>query len=433
VSSSKPAKPTRKASWVWWKRLIAVGVGLGFLVAAEAFLRLVPLGFYYPHRLMLDNPDGLGPRLVQPMPYPTYSSLHTSREHLTIFQGDPDIIWSLRPGTLSGTQPDQVIPNRAVAINRLGLHNREITHEKPPDTFRILCMGDSITFGYGRFMRDVDAHPQRLEARLTLERPGVHYEVLNAGVPGYTSEQGRRWLTSLLELSPDVVVFAYCYNDKRETWVTDQEKMAYFESLAGQTLACCNRFELFRCLRFGLSGWRRGQDQRLEDLALPVRTEERPLRRRVSEERMRENLEAMIADSRRAGARVAIMFTDFMDLRRDPQLVEPAVLELATATGTPLFNAARHLQEQWQHPERLAEFPRSVAVLRERFGARLEREPSFWLMEEAIHPNALGHELLARGLYAFLDEHGLLSPPPRPQIYRGKRLPEPKPPAKRGE
>ena len=91
-----------------------------------------------------------------------------------------------------------------VHINRLELRDtREYDLAKKPNTFRILVVGDSVTFGHG----SVHAYPELLEARLKTWRPEVDWQVWNAGVPGYNTSQE---LAHLLEVGgafqPDLVI-----------------------------------------------------------------------------------------------------------------------------------------------------------------------------------------------------------------------------------
>lgn len=75
---------------------------------------------------------------------------------------------------------------------------------------RILCLGDSCTFFDGQ---TVPPYSVVLEHLLGGDRV---VEVINAGVPGYTSYQGRVWFESeLVEYAPDVVTVYYGWND---TW-----------------------------------------------------------------------------------------------------------------------------------------------------------------------------------------------------------------------
>src|SRR5439155_1571974 len=84
------------------------------------------------------------------------------------------------------------------------LRGEEIKAEKPANTFRILGIGDSFTFGYG--IKDEDTFLHGLQLRLNARPPGKrHYETLNAGVGGYNTRDEilyleHRWLA----LDPDL-------------------------------------------------------------------------------------------------------------------------------------------------------------------------------------------------------------------------------------
>jgi hypothetical protein len=98
-----------------------------------------------------------------------------------------------------------------VHINRRELRDRrEYDLAKKPNTFRILVLGDSVTFGHG----SVHSYPEILEGRLRSWRPDIDWQVWNAGVPGYNTSQE---LAHLLEVGPafqpDLVVVGFFEND----------------------------------------------------------------------------------------------------------------------------------------------------------------------------------------------------------------------------
>ncbi len=91
--------------------------------------------------------------------------------------------------------------------NSHGFYGPEFNTEKQAGVFRIVCLGDSCThFG-------PDSYPDMLRVYLDGVAPGK-FEVINAGVIGYTSFQGRRLLESeVLGWSPDLVTVYYGWND----------------------------------------------------------------------------------------------------------------------------------------------------------------------------------------------------------------------------
>jgi lysophospholipase L1-like esterase len=119
---------------------------------------------------------------------------------------DPRLGWTMKPHQRTYTIDEPV------ATNALGFRSPEIPAEKAPSVLRILCLGDSQTFGNG--VAQEKTYPARLEALLNSRRVGGRVEVVNAGVQGYDPVQE----VDLLEraaplLAPDVVTIAIYLND----------------------------------------------------------------------------------------------------------------------------------------------------------------------------------------------------------------------------
>jgi hypothetical protein len=93
-----------------------------------------------------------------------------------------------------------------VDINSHGLRGPETTYEKPPGTFRILNLGDSIVMGWG--VGEEDTYGRRLESRLNEESSGdLRFEVINAGVPGWNLENALAYLqVEGLKYKPDLIL-----------------------------------------------------------------------------------------------------------------------------------------------------------------------------------------------------------------------------------
>jgi len=85
------------------------------------------------------------------------------------WQGDFFLVKSTSVGWPSGQQ-----------FNRDGLPDRRHPREKLPGTHRVVCLGDSVTLGYG-FPRE-QAWPQVLERTLATRGPAV--EVFNVALMG---------------------------------------------------------------------------------------------------------------------------------------------------------------------------------------------------------------------------------------------------------
>lgn len=104
-----------------------------------------------------------------------------------------------------------------VSTNHLGFRGNETTLKKPADTYRIVCLGDSLTFGWG--VSQDQTFCAQLERLLNANPPStppsrVHYEVLNLGVGNYNTVQEVESLRTLgLQLDPDLVLLGYFIND----------------------------------------------------------------------------------------------------------------------------------------------------------------------------------------------------------------------------
>ena len=114
--------------------------------------------------------------------------------------------YELKPGA------DTVYEGQPVRINSDGFRDREYALQKPPHTYRIVVLGDSVAFG--RFNLPEDNLARRLEARLNSACPGRSFEVLNMGVEGYNTVQEAELLKAkALKYAPDLVIVYYSLND----------------------------------------------------------------------------------------------------------------------------------------------------------------------------------------------------------------------------
>jgi len=177
------------ASLRGWRRvltLVAVNLTL-FLVVVEVGLRFLPLAALSDEELRpayLDSPEA---RKTQPHPYLAYS---------------------LKPGWR--TPPDKP---RAQSINGLGFRGDEISVEKPPGVFRIACLGGSSTYG-STPSSNAATYPARLEERLRAARPDIDFQVINAGVPSWSTFESMSNLAfRLVDLELDLVIVYHSTND----------------------------------------------------------------------------------------------------------------------------------------------------------------------------------------------------------------------------
>lgn len=114
---------------------------------------------------------------------------------------DPLLYWKLKS------------KKTGVAVNSLGARGKEFSKAKKPGVFRIVCLGDSCTYG-SAIAHDEDTYPDILEKILNSSgNQLLHYEVINAGVPGYSSYQGLMYLQKIIVgWKPDLVTVYFGHN-----------------------------------------------------------------------------------------------------------------------------------------------------------------------------------------------------------------------------
>ncbi len=144
-----------------------------------------------------------------------------------------------------------------VHINSLELRDpREYDLAKRSNSFRILVLGDSVTFGHGSVYEHT--YPYLTEQRLKAWRPDIDWQVWNAAVPGYNTSQE---LAHLLEVGdrfrPDLVVVGFFVNDLVDNYPV--RTPGWFRTVAMRALSVVRRhlysFELYKRIYLTLA-WR---------------------------------------------------------------------------------------------------------------------------------------------------------------------------------
>jgi hypothetical protein len=146
---------------------------------------------------------------------------------------------------------------QAIALFAVDRH----TAWRPGAAQRVLCVGDSHTYGAG--VRAEEAYPAQLQHFLDDAAPGV-YAVMNRGVPGFTSTQVRRHLPQwIAELEPTIVVAVAGANNVWNVSETDDADAGWQSRLAALALR-------LRIVRF-VQSWRahRELDATLDHSQLP--------------------------------------------------------------------------------------------------------------------------------------------------------------------
>src|SRR5262249_39540226 len=123
----------------------------------------------------------------------TMAYLRLPREMVELFEPDPVLVWRLKQGVAGGSSS--------------GFRGPPIEPRTPRDRTRLVVMGASCSFGVGTD----NSLPAEIESEL--DRRGIRAQVINAGVPGYSSDQGKKLLAQVLAWRPDLILISYVWND----------------------------------------------------------------------------------------------------------------------------------------------------------------------------------------------------------------------------
>ncbi len=383
----------------WKKFIFALLIVLIFFGVPELVLRLRDWGFYYNF-----SADILG------MPLVDLTRFRRIANRTVEF--DREVFWKFKPNQILDKKG---IYRKPVRINNYGFRGKDFQIAKPAGRFRIICLGDSVTFGWS--VGDDETYPFQLEKILKKEYPHCDIEIINLGITGYTSFQGKNlFLKFGKKLKPDVVIFAFGPNDRYPALLSDKEHYLYHTWEKSKIDIFLSRLQIYKLLKSGVIYLMR----RAQGLSLNPKTFFPKLKRKVSAEEYERNFATIWQECQKIGCELVLLNVDFPSLPKDP--VQKSLKELAEKTGAELSS---QFKKEWDLIESNQKLARTYNVpfidLRKLFLKHLEKmaqkrklkiNPSqplsqeLWqyLMIDNGHPNERGHFLIAREIARVLEE-----------------------------
>ncbi len=307
-------------------------------------------------------------------------------ERVTIFEGDARLLWRLKPNLAN-----VVWDFTPVSTNSRGLRYDGEINAKTPGALRVVCLGDSVTFGYrvpvvwAARPNDYDRawlpYPALLEKALRAANPGRRIEVIPLAVPGYTSRQGLAWLRrDIEELQPDVVTILYGWNDVNLSPLPDKQTMSD-DTLHIAFRALMSHSQALTHATLWIKSKRATANKNAPPATAPTQ--------RVSASDFVGNILEAARLSANQGARAVVIAPVYRD-----QVTNPTEAALMAKYRDDLRAATQQANVPYLEIRELMEdnYPANEAL----FG-------------ELIHPNHLGHRLLATELLRFFKARGLLA------------------------
>lgn len=292
-------------------------------------------------------------------------------QQVVIFEGDPLLLWRLKPNL------DHVVWDFTVlSTNAQHLRSDYPLQTKQAGTIRVVCVGDSVTFGYRvpvvwpdkpqDYNPEWLPYPMLLEKQLRAANPERTIEVITMAVPGYTSHQGLAWLRRDIDkLEPDLVTTSFGWNDASLSDVSDREAIRTNWSAVGVRWLIDHSQAFAHATR-----WLRSRE------SAPRPSDFRPVAR-VSQKEYLNNMLEMTRLARDRGAKVIVIVAPYRDRTTNPP--EAALMWSYRAS-------LRSVMEQNKVP---------FLEIRELTEDAPENQGWFG---ELIHPNHMGHRLIASEL-----------------------------------
>jgi hypothetical protein len=184
--------------------LASLGVCLALVISVVALqvIPLAPKGTEF--NSLADLRSALQSTSTQP---PKHGKSNISLKQIVQSHADDSIIYTLQPHL------DLTFMRAKVVTNSCGMRSPERPVAKPPGVYRIALLGDSFAFGWGVTQEATFA--QKLEDNLNRIAAGSkRFEVLNFGVPGYSTFQEVALLEERgLDFNPDAILVYFVQND----------------------------------------------------------------------------------------------------------------------------------------------------------------------------------------------------------------------------
>jgi lysophospholipase L1-like esterase len=307
-----------------------------------------------------------------------------------IFEGDPLLLWRLKPNLDHAVWDFTVLSTNSDHL-RSEQSSRQL-QSKQPGTIRIVCLGDSVTFGFRvpvvwpdkptEYDPEWLPYPMLLEKQLRAANPGRSIEVITMAVPGYTSHQGLAWLRRDIDnLKPDLMTVSFGWNDASLSDVPDRE------AIKTNWSAVSVRWLIDHSQVFAhATHWLRARDTAKQTQPSPRLT--RPVAR-ISQPEYLDNMLGIVELARQHKAPVIVIAAPYRD--HSSQAAEAdLMLQYRAASGSMMRQRKIPFLEILELTE--AAYPSNEGW----FGER-------------IHPNHMGHRLIASELLKMISSNRMLS------------------------
>jgi len=339
---------------------------------------------------------------------------------VTLTKFDKELVHSLKPdvsGQMEISYGFGVWRNKeaywGVSINSQGIRAYQDIQLKAENTFRIICLGDSITFGLD--VDDFYTYPAQLEQILKKQiGKRVPVEVINAGVIAYSSKNCLVYLDKrLIKYQPDLVILQVGFNDAvprfsnlgvfyNQILKGDVEKgwKNVYSSPLNLVKVIIYQQPIFRVMQVGalrvavyiLAKTGKKLDGGEIEIKEGALDRKKFKKAQVPPEDFEDNLRQFVWLSKKHGFQLL-----FYIPYRTPSIYQKILVDIAEENHIPVVDFSRSLGK-YGISELLADpvYSQLFEYYRVRLGDDfLKRNPSFLITTDTLHPNAVANRIIA--------------------------------------
>lgn len=294
-------------------------------------------------------------------------------------------MYQIKPNLAPEDRSSWDVQGPSMSTNQDGFRAAGITGKKPSGVFRILCLGDSVTFGGGN-ISDNETYPYYLKWSLYRENPGRVIQVINAGCPGYTSVQGLELLKRKgLSYDPDLIIVGFVHHEHLFAMKTDLDQMTSAPEWIRHIKSLLYRSSFYLMIRRVVAPGSLSMSHLAGAPKEMQSTMKDDMVMRVPVEYYRKTLQE---------------FIDIADGKNIPLIL----LSLPNPDITTRLQENNHLAAL----KETAEKNRCNFIdLQEQF-CRYRENYELTLMRDFVHPNAAGNKVMADVIYEYIKKLGLI-------------------------
>lgn len=316
-----------------------------------------------------------------------------SAEWMNLFEAARYVRYKMKPRVSASVSNSvnllELEKKRKVLIqsNREGFRTKDIPHEKKKNVYRIVLLGDSGAFGWG--VNQEERFGQYLEDRLNSVQKAITYEVINLGIPGYTSSHGVAVFDHYaLKYHPDMVILSFGANDGRPI-PKRAKKMLQKKSWFDDVHYFLLHFKTYRFIqKIFLS-----RSDRLQRMRKTMRKKE-PLEAYVTPEEFQRNLEYIFQKGRERGIQ-----TVFLGLCCPLEYLQ-VMGKVAQRMNIVHIDGMFVLLQSIRAVEEGKMYPELARYYRDFYGEdTLEERRLLYVTNDTCHPNIIGNKIIADALY----------------------------------